>query len=84
MFGHFVGLVLKGLRACRTAMMKVPAEIVDKSRHRCLKWSEISLRKSICDILHGIVLFVQLKRREKHPWRSVTLSKVAGFSLQLY
>ena len=24
--------------------------------------------------------FVQFKTREKHPWRSVTLSKVAGFS----
>ena len=25
-----------------------------------------------------------LKKREKHPWRSVTFSKVAGWSLRLY
>ena len=30
------------------------------------------------DALHDLVLFVQFKKREKHPWRSVT------FSLQLY
>ena len=37
-----------------------------------------------CDVLHPLVPFVQFKKREKHPWRSVILSKVAGFSLQLY
>ena len=26
-----------------------------------------------------LVPFVQFKKREKHPWGSVTLSKVAGF-----
>ena len=29
------------------------------------------------------VPFAQFKKREKHPYRSVTFSKVAGFSLQL-
>ena len=29
-----------------------------------------------CDVLHPLVPFVQFKKREKHPWRSVTLSKV--------
>ena len=24
-----------------------------------------------CDVLHDLVLFVQLKKREKHSWRSV-------------
>ena len=28
--------------------------------------------------------FVQFKKRKKHPWKSVTLSKAAGFILQLY
>ena len=28
--------------------------------------------------------FVQLKKREKHSWRSVTSSKLAECSLQLY
>ena len=31
-----------------------------------------------------IILFVQFKKHEKHPGRSVTLGKVAGSSLQLY
>ena len=34
--------------------------------------------------LRDLVPFVQFKKREKHPWRSVNFSKVAGFSLQLY
>ena len=33
----------------------------------------------ICGALHGLVRFVQFKKREKHPWRSVTLNKVALF-----
>ena len=33
--------------------------------------------------LHDLVPFVQFKKRE-HPWRSVTFSKVAGFSQQLH
>ena len=32
----------------------------------------------ICDALRDLVPFLQLKKREKHPWRSVTFSKVAG------
>ena len=31
-----------------------------------------------CDALHDLVPFVQFKY-EKHPWRSVTFSKVTGF-----
>ena len=34
---------------------------------------------NICDVLRDLVPFVQFKKREKHPWRSVTFSKVAGF-----
>ena len=32
------------------------------------------------DVLRGLVPFIQLKKkkREKHQWRSVTFSKVAG------
>ena len=32
----------------------------------------------IWDPLRDLVPFVQLKKREKHLWRSVTFSKVAG------
>ena len=37
------------------------------------------------DTLRDFVLFVQFKKREKHPWRGLTFTKVAfsGFSLQL-
>ena len=33
-----------------------------------------------CDALRDLVQFVQFKNREKHLWRSVNFSKVAGFS----
>ena len=29
----------------------------------------------VCDAMRDLVLFVQFKNREKHPWRSVTFSK---------
>ena len=29
----------------------------------------------ICGALRDLVLFVQFKRREKHPWKSFTFSK---------
>ena len=32
----------------------------------------------LCDALHDLVPFVQFRKRENHPWRSVTFSKVAG------
>ena len=31
-----------------------------------------------CDALRDLASFVQFKKREKHPWRGVTFSKVAG------
>ena len=34
----------------------------------------------IWDVLRDLVPFVQFKKHEKHPWRSVTFSNVAGFS----
>ena len=32
----------------------------------------------VCDALHDLVQFVQFNKREKHPWRSLTFSKVVG------
>ena len=32
------------------------------------------LGENICDALRGLVSFVQFKKREKHPWRSVDLA----------
>ena len=37
----------------------------------------------ICGAFRDLVLCAQFKKREKHPWRSVAFSKVAG-CLQLY
>ena len=35
-----------------------------------------------CNALFNLVTFAQFKKRQKHPWRSVTFNKVPGFSLQ--
>ena len=32
----------------------------------------------ICEALRDLVPCTQFKKREKHPWRDVTFSKVAG------
>ena len=37
------------------------------------------MKYDICNALRNSVPFLQFKKREKHPWRSVTCSKVAGF-----
>ena len=37
----------------------------------------------ICDALRDLVPFVEVKNREKHPWRSVTFSKVADFFISI-
>ena len=33
-------------------------------------------KNMICDALRDLVSFVQFKKLEKHPWRTVTFSKV--------
>ena len=38
----------------------------------------IDMSISICNALRGLVPFVQLKKSETHPWKSITFSKVAG------
>ena len=35
----------------------------------------------VCDTLHDLVLLVQFRKCEKHPWRNITFTKVAGFSI---
>ena len=34
----------------------------------------------ICDVLCDLVQFVELRKPKKHPWRSVTFSKVGGLA----
>ena len=38
----------------------------------------------MCDALRNFIPFVQCKKREKHPWRKVNFSKVAGFASHLF
>ena len=38
--------------------------------------SKYNLSPLLCNVLRDLVPFVQFKKREKHPWRSVTFSKV--------
>ena len=52
--------------------------------HMNSNFLKMVLRNQISDALRDLVPFVQFKKREKHPWKSVNFSKVAGFSLQLY
>ena len=42
-------------------------------------WGSKANPVCICDVLRDFASFAQLKKCEKHPWRSVTFSKVAGF-----
>ena len=37
----------------------------------------------IFDVLRDLVTFLQFKKREKHPWKSVTFNKVAGTWYQI-
>ena len=37
----------------------------------CLKKAE-TFYYPLCDALHDLLTFVQFKKREKHPWKSVT------------
>ena len=47
-------------------------------------FGEKYLESNNWDALHDLVPFAQFKKIENHPWRSVTFSNVAGWSLQRY
>ena len=48
------------------------------SRWHHIEFSDVLLANNA---LRDLVPFVQFQKREKHPWRSVTFSKVAGLTL---
>ena len=48
----------------------------EKTFQKKFEWKRTPIQ--ICGALRDLVAFVQLKTREKHPWRSVNFSKVAG------
>ena len=41
-------------------------------------------RVSKCDALRDLVPILQIKEREKHPWRSVIFSKIANSSMGVF
>ena len=41
-----------------------------------IRWSKNG--RHICGALRDLVPYTQFKKREKHPWKSVNFSKVAG------
>ena len=49
-----------------------------KNRTASIQGCLYIIRSNKCDIFRDLVTFVQFKKREKHPWRSVIFSKVAG------
>ena len=53
-------------------------EIVHKKGKNIFISTHYKQPAGIYDALRDLVSFWQYKKREKHPWRSVTLSKVAG------
>ena len=48
-----------------------------------VKITVVTIRSNNCDALHNLVPVVQFKKREKHPWRSVTFSKVASLACNI-
>ena len=47
------------------------------SYRNSLRLEAVPKKDAICGALRDLVAFVQFKKREKHPWRSVNFSKVA-------
>ena len=43
-----------------------------------INWKKVSF---ICNALRDLLSSVQFLKRKKHPWKNVTFSKVAGFSI---
>ena len=57
---------------------KVP--IIQKPVHCFVSHGGVNLKFNVKHVMRYaiFVAFVEFKKREKHPWRSVTFSKVAG------
>ena len=49
-----------------------------KKKYSCFRYIPNSMMQTLCDVLRDLVPFVQFRKREKRPWKSVTFSKVAG------
>ena len=59
---------------------KIPEtnERLNKST-RMLFWARSFVDVNVCHVLRDLVQFIQFKKREKHQWKSITFSKVAGY-----
>ena len=47
-------------------------------RQKLFLCPQFFIHDCICGALRDLAPFIQFKKREKHPWRSVNFSKVAG------
>ena len=75
-------IIITGLSAARNRLRLKIGSLIQM----CEVFSKI--KKSVkltylCDALLDLVLFLRFKRREKHPWRNVSFSKVAGLKITL-
>ena len=50
---------------------------------KLVTWHDNIIQVNVCWI-RGLAPFVQFEKREKHQWRSIPFSKVAGFSWTLW
>ena len=66
----------KGLK--REVRKLSPLLDISKSENENWLWICFSVVIFIFDALRDLVPFVKFEKREKHPWRSVTFSKVSG------
>ena len=78
MFDHFVGTMQYGLSVLRNYEKGQRNYFPHVRKQLDFKKKTISCEIfCICDDLRVVVLFVQFKKHEKHPWRSFIFSKVA-------
>ena len=69
-------LIAKGYLVCN---FKSSVEEILVSCYLLISISSLKeLHAQSISALRNLVSFVQFKKREKHPWRNVTLSKAAG------
>ena len=58
-------------------IMLVISSIANTAKQWKIDIQSVTMRYRV-DVLHDLVPFVQFKKREKYPWRSVNFSKVTG------
>ena len=55
----------------------------EPANNLCQRVFKLKINKAYCDALRDLVPFAQFKKREKHPWRSVTFKPATLLKLAL-